>query len=99
MLFRPSAWMRRWASTFLHRRSTVSAAIRIGFKPSAINFLRLEAVERDQAPCDIVGALVRNEVADEMTAASWNDLPPIRRILLEGITLERIDLVADEACN
>ena len=39
------------------------------------------------------------KISDKMAAASRNDASPILGVLLELVSLERIDLVADEASN
>ena len=53
----------------------------------------------DQGPGDIVGPLVWQKISEKIAAAPRNDLPPGRRIALESLALERIDLVTDEACD
>jgi len=40
---------------------------------------------------------MRQKIADEVASASRNDPAPILGILFEGISLKRIDLVADDA--
>ena len=55
-----------------------------------------KALERDQCECNVVGAFVRHEIADQVAAAAGYDLDPAFRILLELRALERIELIADE---
>ena len=64
------------------RRGKVCAAIRVGFQPRTVSLVSCQTVERDQAPCDVVGTLVRKKVADEMTAAAGNP-----RMLIANTTL------------
>jgi hypothetical protein len=42
---------------------------------------------------------MRQEVSDQMTAATGNDPTPLFGILFEGSALKRVNLVADEASN
>src|SRR5882757_3174770 len=62
-------------------------ALGVTAKPGAIGFVGRQALERDQREGDVVGALMRHEIACEIAAASGND---------GERALERIDLVADE---
>jgi hypothetical protein len=39
------------------------------------------------------------KISQEMPTASWNDAAPILSVLLELVSLEWIDLVADQAGN
>src|SRR5690606_37023572 len=55
-----------------------------------------EAVEGYQPEGDVVGALVRHPVAEQLAAAGRNDGQPVLRIGLERGALERVDTVADE---
>src|SRR6202008_239239 len=64
--------------------------------PRAIGLIGGKAFERDQRKGDVVGALMRHPVADEIAAAARDDLEPVPRIFLELRALERIELVADE---
>src|SRR6185295_5619960 len=48
---------------------------------------------------DIVRALVRHEVADQVAAGAGNELAPALCVLAKGIELERVDLVADETSD
>src|SRR3954447_14645984 len=74
----------------------VRHALRILTQPGAIGFIRSQTLEGDQRKRDIVGALVRHEIADQIAAAVRDDGEPALRILLELRALERIELVADE---
>src|SRR3546814_100069 len=55
-----------------------------------------DLVEGYQPEGDVVGALVRHPVAEQLPAAGRNDGQPVLRIGLEGGALERVDAVADE---
>ncbi|CAG9220651.1 hypothetical protein BCAR13_420124 [Paraburkholderia caribensis] len=68
----------------------------IGAQPRAIRFVSGEAVERNQAPRDVVRPFVRQEIAEQMAAAARNDVSPVLGVLPERVALERIDLIADE---
>ena len=47
-------------------------------------------------PSDIVRSFVRKKISHEMSAAPRNDATLVLRVLLEGIVLERIDLIANK---
>src|SRR3954452_19896741 len=68
----------------------------VGVQPCAIHLVGREVFERDQRERDIVGALMRHPVAEQMAAAFRDDSQPAPGIGLEHRALERIDLVADE---
>src|SRR3982750_3655018 len=74
----------------------VRHAFRILTQPGAIGLIRSQTLEGDQRKRDIVGALVRHEIADQLAAAFRDDGEPALRILLELRALEGIELVADE---
>src|SRR3954464_7859495 len=74
----------------------VRHAFRILTQPGAIGLIRSQTLEGDQRKRDIVGALVRHEIADQIAAAFRDDGEPAIRILLKLRALERIELVADE---
>src|SRR6516165_12437379 len=52
---------------------------------------------QDHPPSHVVCSLIRQEVAQKLGAASRNDAPPGLRVLCEGLALEGINLVADDA--
>ena len=58
-----------------------------------------EAVERNQPPRNIVGAFMRQEIAEQMSATARNSAPPALRVGAKGFALKWIDLVADETGN
>src|SRR5450755_4174353 len=74
----------------------IGHALLVGAKSCAISFIGGETLERNQRERNIVGALMRHPVADEIAAAFRNDGQPALGILLEHRALERINLVADE---
>src|SRR5262245_15218643 len=74
----------------------VGHALRVLAQARAVGLVRREAVERDEREGDVVGALVRHPVTDEIAAALRNDGHPVLGILLELVALEGFELVADE---
>src|SRR5438045_1246343 len=81
----------------LARESEILAPRGIGLEASAIGLVGGEAVEPDDSPGDVVRALVRQVIADDGPAAAWNDLQPAPCVRREGLALEGVDLIADEA--
>jgi len=69
----------------------------IGLQACSVGLVRGETIERDQTPGHIVRAFMRKKITDQVTAASRNDVAPILGIFLELVSLERINLVADDA--
>src|SRR3954469_7431544 len=65
-------------------------------QPRAIGLVGREALEGDQRERDVVGTLMRHEIADQIAAASRDDGEPALGIFLELSALERIELVSDE---
>src|SRR3954463_4174312 len=65
-------------------------------QPGAIGFIGGKALEADQRKRDVVGALMRHEIADEVATAFRDDSEPALRVILELRALERIELIADE---
>src|ERR1043165_4635909 len=59
--------------TFALRAGEVREAFRGGTQTRAIGFIRGEAIESDQSPGDIVRTFMRQEVTNEMPAATRND--------------------------
>ena len=55
-----------------------------------------ERLEGDEPPRDVIGAFVRQEVTDQVSAAFRNDARPVASVLRECLALERVDLVADD---
>jgi hypothetical protein len=74
----------------------VLACFRIGLQARPVRFVRGEARERDQSPGDVVGAFVRQEVADQMAAASRDDAALVLGVGPELVALKWIDVVSDE---
>src|SRR5262249_23729379 len=83
-------------NTFAFRQREIRE--RFGIRPQAraICFVVGEALERDQSPRHIVRAFVRHKVTDKMTATAWNDAAPVLSISFEYVSLERIDLIAND---
>src|ERR1035441_5503329 len=77
----------------------VFTRFRIRLQTRFVALIRCQAVECNQTPGNIVRAFVRQEISDQVSTASRNDSAPIFGVLLECVSLERIDLVADEARN
>ena len=66
-------------------------------KPRAIGLRRRPRLSNEiRAKADVVGALMRHPVAEQVATASRDNAEPAPRILLEHRTLERIELVTDE---
>src|SRR6266851_156879 len=82
---------------FCLRHREVLTPFRIRFQARSIRLIRSQAVEGDQTPCNIIRSFVRQKIPDKMSAASRNDAAPILGVLLERLSLERIDLVAYDA--
>src|SRR3954462_4816902 len=65
-------------------------------QPRTIGLVGREALEGDQREGDVVGALMRHEIADQVAAAFRDDGEPALGIFLELSAFERIELVSDE---
>ena len=81
------------------RHAKIFSSFGIVLQASAIRLVGSQRRERNQTPRDIVGAFMREKIADQMTAATGNDSPPAFGILFEGGALKRVDPVANEASN
>jgi len=77
----------------------VGAAIRIRLRARAVGLVVGQARERDQAPGDVVRALVWQEAANEIAAAARDDAAPVPGVGGERGALCRVDLEADEAAD
>lgn len=77
----------------------VCTSFGIGSQAGSVIFVGSESIEGDQTPGDIVGSFVGEKVADEMSSATRDDVAPVFCILVEFVSLERVDLVTDEACD
>src|SRR5262249_26859365 len=80
----------------LLRKAEVGGAFAIGLEPRTVGFVGGEAIERNQRIGDVVGALMRHPIAEEIFAALRSDGETTPREVLEGVALKRIELVADE---
>ena len=69
----------------------------IRLQTCSVMIVRGEAVERDQPPCNVVCALMREEISDEVPTASRNNAAPVLGVLFETVALEWVDLIADDA--
>src|SRR5262249_37982383 len=78
------------------REAEIRHALGITAQLRTIVFVGRQIFEGDQREGDVVGALMRHEIADQIAAAARDDFQPALGILLELGALERIDLVADE---
>ena len=72
-------------------------ALGVAAQGGAVALVGGEAVKADQAPGDVVAAFVRQKVAEQLAAAAGNDAAPGLGVAAEGLALEGVDLVADEA--
>src|SRR5262245_52153076 len=77
----------------LGRVGEVRAPVRIGLQSSSIGLVRRKGLEPDESPGDVVGPLVRQEIAEQRSAAAGNDAAPGFRVGPERLALEGIDLV------
>src|ERR1700730_6409672 len=68
----------------------------IGPQAGAVVLVGGESIEGDQSPGDVVRSFVGKEVSDEMSAAARDDAAPVFCILFELVSLEWVDLIADE---
>jgi hypothetical protein len=75
----------------------IGAAQRIIPQAFPVSLVFRETSNVVDAVCDRARALVGCVVADQVGPATRNRLAPVAGILVEGIHLERVDLVADEA--
>src|SRR5262245_21814134 len=82
--------------TLALRECEILHALGVGAQPGAIALVVGETGEGNQSPADIVRALVRQEIADEMAAGAGDELAPALRVLAKSIQLRRVDFVADE---
>src|SRR5262249_23682380 len=82
--------------TFALRQREILQRFGIGSQPRAVRLVRGETVKCDQSPGHVVGAFMRQEITDQVAAATRDDAPPVLGISLEFVALERIDLVTDD---
>ncbi len=78
------------------REIEIRNALVIRLEPRAVRFVIRQTRKRDQPECDVVGPLVRHPVSKQVATALRNDGKPALRIGLKQMSLERIELVADE---
>src|SRR5260370_12328758 len=71
----------------------------VGPQSCPVFLIGSKRVEGNESPSDIVGSFEGQEVTQQMTATSRNDARPILGVLLQFITLGRIDLVTDKTGN
>src|SRR5215831_3309275 len=74
----------------------IGVAFGIGAQAGAVGLVGGKAVEGNQRHGDVVGALVRHPVAQEIAAAARDDFQPALGVGLELGPLEGVELVADE---
>src|SRR5262245_8042508 len=74
----------------------IGHAVAVRAQPRPVALIGCETLERDQRKGDVVGALVRHPVAEEIAAAFRDDGEPVFRVLLEQRALEGVELVTDE---
>src|SRR5579872_3316094 len=79
--------------------SEILARFIIRTQACPVGFVCRKISEGDQAPGNIISAFVRKEISDQTPPAARNDAPPRFRVFLERVSLERIDLVADDASD
>src|SRR5450631_2131667 len=79
------------------RESKVLPRRGILFQARPIRLVCCKRFELYEAPGDVVGALMREKVADQTAAAEGNDTAPALCVRLECGALEWVDVVADKA--
>src|SRR5579872_3021544 len=77
--------------------SEILARFIIRMQACPIGFVSGKVSECDQATRNIIRAFMRKEISDEVASASRNDAAPVFCVLFERVSLERIDLVTDDA--
>ena len=80
-------------------RREIFPSFGIVLQAPSVRFVCGERLKRNQSPRNVIGAFMRQEIADQMTAAARNDPAPIFGIFLEGSALKRVDPVANEASD
>lgn len=65
----------------------IGAALRVESEPGTAGFVCRQSIEADQAPGNVVAALMRQEVAPQVAAAARNDVLPILRKVLNASRL------------
>ena len=75
----------------------ILSRFRIRFQARPVVFIRGQTVECNQTPSHIIRAFIGKKISHQVAAASRNDAAPILGVLLELVSLKRIDLVADYA--
>ena len=69
----------------------VRHAFGVGAQAGAVGLVGGEAGEGDEREGDVVRALVRHPVADEIAAAARDDGEPAAGVVLEGVAPERVE--------
>ena len=82
---------------FLPGERVVFATDRVVPQPGGIGFVGGQVGDGVVDVCRRAGALVRREIADQAGAAARDRLTPVAGLALEGLHVERVDLVADAA--
>src|ERR1700736_5834844 len=68
----------------------VLAGLGIQLQPRPVRLVGRKALERNQAPGDVVRALVRQEIADQLATAAGDDMAPVLGVFAERLALELI---------
>src|ERR1700730_870957 len=79
------------------RQGEIGPSFAVLMEAPSIRFVRRQGLELDEAPGDVIGALIREKVAHQMATAARNDPAPAIRVGLEGRALEWVDLVPNQA--
>src|SRR5262249_34639273 len=82
--------------TFALGHCEILQRLGIGAQPRAIGFVRRKTVKRDQSPRHIVGAFMRQEITNQVPAATRDAAPPVLGGSFEFVTLKRIDLITND---
>src|SRR2546421_6768559 len=75
----------------------IRARLPVGLEPRAVRLVGRKAVAGNEPPGDIVRSLVRQEITDEASSAAGNDRAPVPGVGGEGLALDGIDIVTNEA--
>ena len=79
------------------RECEIGHGLSVPPQPLPVLLVRRKIVERDQAPRNVVGPLVGQEVPNQVASTPWNDATPLLSVSPKLSDFERIDLIANEA--
>src|SRR5258708_6574991 len=82
---------------FCLSHSEVLSGFGVFLQTCPVGLIRRQTVESDQPRSNIIRSFVGKKIADKVSTAAGNNAAPILGVLLEGVALERINLIAYEA--